>query len=112
MSYSKASFPLPYYAVIFTNEQEEDLEGYAETAARMEELACEQAGYLGMDHARSELGITISYWKDEASILHWKRVSEHALAQKRGKSQWYSRYTVRVCRVEREYSWDSNKASV
>lgn len=112
MSYSKAPFPLPYYAVIFTNEQGGDLEGYAETAARMEELASEQAGYLGMDHARSELGITISYWKDEASILHWKRVSEHALAQKRGKSQWYSRYTVRVCRVEREYSWDSNKASV
>jgi heme-degrading monooxygenase HmoA len=112
MSYNKASFPLPYYAVIFTNEQSSDLEGYAETAAQMEALASEQPGYLGMDHAREELGITISYWKNEASILAWKEVSEHALAQQQGKSRWYSRYTVRVCRVEREYNWDTNKTSV
>jgi len=112
MSYSKALFTLPYFAVIFTNEQAEDTAGYAETAARMEELASKQPGYLGMDHARSELGITISYWKDEASILRWKGVSEHALAQQEGKSRWYDRYTVRVCRVEREYSWDSNNASI
>ncbi|PQJ16355.1 antibiotic biosynthesis monooxygenase [Aureicoccus marinus] len=110
MPYVSPLFPPPYYAVIFTNEQVEELEGYSKMAEEMERLAAQQKGYLGMDHARSEQGITVSYWKNEEDILAWKAVQEHSLAQQNGKNKWYSRYTVRVCRVEREYSWESNNA--
>ena len=92
-----------YYAVIFTSKQTEHHSGYAEMANHMEELAKLQPGYLGMDHARSELGITISYWKNEAAILNWKHQTDHLVAQNKGKHQWYSEYSVRVCKVEREY---------
>ena len=44
----------PYYAVIFTTIANENLEGYLETAERMEELAREQNGFLGIESARKE----------------------------------------------------------
>ena len=54
----------PYYAVIFTSLQSDDLEGYHEMAAHMLELAHDQPGFLGVESAREGLGITVSYWRD------------------------------------------------
>ena len=93
----------PYVAVIFSNVQTNDLAGYDETAARMEELAAAQPGYLGFESARSGLGISVSYWTTEDDARAWKRVAEHADAQRRGRTQWYADYRVRIARVEREY---------
>lgn len=95
----------PYYAVIFTSHRAND-EGYAETAARMEELAAQQPGYLGIEsvHGADGLGITVSYWTDLESIRAWKANAEHRVAQQRGKSEWYSDYVTRVCRVEYDYT--------
>ena len=47
-----------YYAVIFTSTRTEVEEGYAEMATKMVELAKAQPGYIGMESARSEIGIT------------------------------------------------------
>ena len=93
----------PYYAVIFTSLQTENLDGYGEMAERMEVLARQQPGYLGFESAKEGLGIAVSYWKDEASLLAWKSNVEHRVAQKLGKKTWYACYKTRVCRVEREY---------
>ena len=100
----------PYYAVIFTNVQTHNVAGYGKTAARMEELAQQQPGYLGFEAARDGLGIAISYWRDLESIKRWKQNAEHLLAQKAGREQWYAQYTTRICKVEREYSYDSAEA--
>ena len=94
-----------YYAVIFTSIQNDNLFEYAQTAERMVELAKQQPGYLGIESARSELGITVSYWKDEASIAAWRKHAEHSMARERGRSQWYKAFCTRVCKVEREYSF-------
>lgn len=94
----------PYYAVIFSNVQGDDLKGYGEMAQRMEELAKQQPGYLGFESARDGLGIAISYWKDEDSLLAWKRNAEHHLAQKLGREKWYKAYKTRIAKVERDYS--------
>jgi len=93
----------PYYAVIFSNLQSNDLEGYTETAARMVELAAQQTGFLGIESAREELGITVSYWTDLDSIRAWKREAEHLQAQKSGREKWYTAYKTRIARVERDY---------
>ena len=94
----------PYYAVIFTSlRTAADDDGYAAMAQLMEELAAEQPGYLGIESARSELGLTISYWRDEASIAAWKANLQHAAAQRLGKERWYADYHLRVARVERAY---------
>ncbi len=94
----------PYYAVIFSSLGTEVSEGYADTAARMLELAAQQPGFLGVESAREELGITISYWSDLDSIKAWKRNAEHLIAQKMGRGKWYSDYKTRIARVERDYN--------
>ena len=94
----------PYYAVIFSSLTTEVSEAYAETAARMVELAALQPGFLGVESAHEDLGITISYWSDLDSIKRWKRNTEHLEAQKMGREKWYSNYKTRIARVERDYS--------
>ena len=93
----------PYYAVIFTSIRTGVDSGYEEVAQRMVELAAEQPGFLGVESAREEVGITVSYWRDPDSIAAWKRHAEHQIAQERGKQDWYSAYKTRICKVEREY---------
>lgn len=95
----------PYYAVIFSSIKNEIDTGYQEMAAKMEELAKEQPGYLGFESAREELGISVSYWKDLESIRKWKANSEHLLAQETGKKYWYKAYRVRIAKVERDYDF-------
>ena len=60
-------------------------------AKRMETLAAEQPGFLGMEsfHEASGRGITISFWESEEAIRNWQRNAEHRQGQKAGKSTWY-----------------------
>jgi heme-degrading monooxygenase HmoA len=51
----------PYYAVIFTSIKKEDDAGYAETALKMKQLDKEQPGFINLECARNEIGITLSY---------------------------------------------------
>ncbi len=95
----------PYYAVIFTSVRTGADEGYAKTAVLMDELAKQQSGYLGIESAREEIGITVSYWKDLESIRSWKQQVDHQLAQKLGREKWYSQYKTRICLVERDYGF-------
>ena len=96
---------LPYYAVIFTTITTENTVGYEETAKKMEVLAKQQKGYLGMESARNQVGITISYWESEDAILQWKNNLEHTAAREQGRSIWYQQYQLRICKVEREYGF-------
>ena len=70
----------PYYAVIFTSTRTVGDNGYASMANLMEEMA-------------------------KQAIADWKQQTEHILAQKKGISDWYGSYKVRICLVEREYSF-------
>ena len=96
----------PYYAVIFTSIGTEVREDYESTADRMLELAKEQDGYLGIESAKQEIGITVSYWKDLDSIRKWKMNAEHLMAQEKGRTQWYQNYKTRICLVERDYEFN------
>lgn len=100
--------PPPYVAVIFTSKRRVlEGDGYAEMAEQMDALARAQDGYLGIDSARGDdgVGITVSYWRDEASVRAWKQVEDHRAAQAEGRARWYERYTVRVAKVERAYDF-------
>jgi len=93
----------PYYAVIFTSHRTDGDNGYGDMASRMVELAAQQPGYLGIESARENLGITVSYWSDLESIKNWKADLEHKRAQKYGHEKWYSSFKVRISKVERDY---------
>jgi uncharacterized protein (DUF952 family)/heme-degrading monooxygenase HmoA len=100
----------PYVAVIFSSVHTGvEVAEYDAAAARMEELAADQPGYLGIESARGAdgFGITVSYWRTEDDARAWKRQSEHLAAQAAGRSTWYARYRVRVATVTRDYSYDA-----
>ncbi|WP_067515615.1 antibiotic biosynthesis monooxygenase family protein [Endozoicomonas ascidiicola] len=93
----------PYFAVIFTSLRTPVDIGYSQMADQMMALATQQPGFLGVESARDEAGITVSYWADLESIKHWKDNIEHRNAQKLGREQWYSSYKTRIAKVERDY---------
>jgi len=99
---SKTPTP-PYYAVIFTSVRTETDDGYGDMAARMLDLAKNQPGFLGVESAREQTGITVSYWTDLAAIQKWKDHPEHLKAQELGRQKWYAAFKVRVVKVEKEY---------
>ena len=96
----------PYYAVIFTSLRTDGDNGYAVMADRMMELAKNQSGFLGVESAREQIGITVSYWKDLESIQKWRENLEHQVARKKGKEAWYRQFTTRIAKVERDYSFE------
>lgn len=95
----------PYYAVIFSSRRTAGDRGYAEMSARMVELGSRYEGFLGLESARGAdgVGVTVSYWRDEAALLAWKQDEAHRQAQRGGRETWYEEYEVRVARVERAY---------
>ena len=99
----------PYHAVIFTSLRDaRPDDGYAAAAARMDELARQQPGFLGVEFARDPdgTGITVSYWESEEAVRGWGRHAEHLLAQKFGRERWYTHFTLRVAKVERVRSFN------
>lgn len=100
----------PYVAVIFTSRLNaatcRDPREYEEMSVRMEQLASEQPGFLGVESARRTdgTGITVSYWVTTEDAVAWKRVHKHREAQARGRTEWYESYKVRIATVGREYA--------
>ncbi|MFC8665483.1 antibiotic biosynthesis monooxygenase family protein [Streptomyces sp. NPDC057199] len=109
-----AAYEPPYYAVVFTSVKTEEggrdgvAGGYGETNERMEELVEKIPGYLGMDHAGSPggLSITVGYFRDADAVEEWRSNAEHLAAQKRGRAEWYERYTLHVAKVERSHGFE------
>lgn len=95
----------PYYAVIFTSVRTEGDHGYSEMSDRMIELTQQQEGFLGVESARNEIGITVSYWRDLESIRNWRDNAEHTFAREKGRKEWYQSFKVRIVKVERDYGF-------
>ncbi|HAN72588.1 MAG TPA: antibiotic biosynthesis monooxygenase [Actinobacteria bacterium] len=94
-------------AVIFSSTRTpEDDAGYAAMAERMDDLARAQDGFVAVESVRdpaTRRGITVSYWRDEASARAWRQVAEHLQAQTQGRERWYSEYSVTVAEVSRTH---------
>ncbi|MEV6164952.1 antibiotic biosynthesis monooxygenase [Streptomyces sp. NPDC052052] len=102
------AFEPPYYAAVFTSVRTEDQSGYSETSARMEDLVKDVPGFLGMDHAQTPggLSITVGYFRDADALTAWRNNAEHLAAQKRGRVEWYQSYTLHVAKVERSHGFE------
>ncbi len=95
----------PYYAVIFTSLRTDGDNGYGNMADAMVASASQQPGFLGVESAREDVGITVSYWASLEAISAWKKDGAHLVAQKLGREQWYTAYKTRICKVERDYDF-------
>ena len=95
-------------AVIFTaTRTAADDAGYAVAAAAMDALAAVQPGYRGVASVRGGdgVGITVSYWVDDAAAVAWRDHPDHSATRDRGRARWYADYSIVVARVERDYEW-------
>lgn len=97
----------PYYAVIFTSKGTGVDKGYGTMAEKMVALASNQKGFLGFDSVRDdELGIMVSYWDSLEAIKQWREHTAHKIAKEKGKSEWYKGYSLKICKVEKNYSFE------
>lgn len=96
----------PYYAVIFTSVRTEGDNGYSEMSEKMVELAMKQPGFLGVESARNDVGITVSYWSNLESIKLWRENIDHSVARNKGREIWYKSFKTRIAKVERDYEFN------
>jgi len=101
---SKTSNP-PYYAVVFTSIRTDGENGYNESLKNMLDLVKNQKGFLGVESARENLGITVSYWESLDAIKNWKSNYQHIEVQEKGKNLWYKSFKVRICKIEKDYDF-------
>ena len=47
--------------------------------------------------------LSLSFWRDEAAVVHWRRVEAHRQAQLRGRASLFADYRLRVAQVLRDY---------
>lgn len=95
-------------AVIFVSQRTgEDEAGYDAAARAMGVLAAEQPGYRGIASVRGGdgLGITVSYWADDASARAWRDHTEHSRIREAGRGRWYASFTIEVATITRDYGW-------
>lgn len=84
-----------------------DPDGYGVAAEAMGRAAAIRDGYLGIDSVRDGdgVGVTISWWRDEAAALAWRDDPDHARIRDQGRALWYDWYRVIIASVERAYDW-------
>jgi heme-degrading monooxygenase HmoA len=100
--------PTGAVAVIFMSKRNDaDVEGYAAAAADMLRAAQRFPGYVGIWSARGAdgVGITVSYWENEAAAQAWKADSAHAAIREQGRAKWYDWYEMVIAQVTRGYGW-------
>lgn len=90
------------YAVIFSSQKSENLEGYLQMDEETMRLAAETKGFIGYENAGDgkEHSIFISYWESEESINTWRKNATHLVAKQMGKEVWYNWFHSMICKVE------------
>ena len=53
--------------------------------------------------------LSLSFWKDEESIAHWRNVEIHRNAQAKGRRSVFSDYRLRVAQVVRDYGMNDRE---
>ncbi|MCU0360137.1 MAG: antibiotic biosynthesis monooxygenase [Bacteroidia bacterium] len=95
-----------FYAVIFSSEKTNTLEGYVEMDELTMNLVKEQSGYLGFESlSNANKTIFISYWDSLESIQAWRIHSTHQMAKAQAK-KWYKRYLSQICLVKRNHYFE------
>jgi len=86
------------YLVVFRNRKRADLDAaaYAADADAMHRQASAQPGFIAFKSYCADDGevVAISEWTNEAAALAWRRASDHAAMQDKGRRDYYDSYTM------------------
>ncbi len=80
---------------------------YFQLAEQLKPLLSDIDGFISIERFQSTTNpdkfISLSWWKDETAIKHWKKNVQHKLAQDEGKSTIFAFYKISVMTLTREY---------
>lgn len=98
------------FLVVFRNRKRADIDmaAYHADAARMEELARAQPGFVSFKSYTGDDGevIALSEWADAAAAQAWGSHPDHARVQARGRAEFYQDYTLYTCENPRTHRYE------
>jgi heme-degrading monooxygenase HmoA len=95
-------------AVIFRSRlRPEAIEEYGPVARELAALSAEQPGYMSAKTFTAADGerVTLAFFEDDDAVRAWATHPRHREVQQMGRERFYSRYSVQVCSVVRDYSY-------
>lgn len=101
-------------AVIFEVEPKpEKAQDYFDLAAELRNELEKIEGFISVERFKSLTSegryVSISFWRDEDAVKRWRGHTDHQLAQKRGKSDIFADFRIRVAEVIRDYTLADRK---
>jgi heme-degrading monooxygenase HmoA len=83
-------------------------DAYLDLAAHLRPMLDAVDGFVSIERFESLATpgkiLSLSLWRDEAAVRHWRDVEQHRAAQRAGREVIFSEYRVRVMQVLRDYS--------
>ena len=80
---------------------------YLDLAAALRPELEQQDGFISIERFASLTHegklLSLSFWRDEDAVQHWRRLEGHRLAQARGRDGVFAEYRLRVAGVLRDY---------
>lgn len=101
-------------AVIFeVIPHEEKKEEYLDIAASLRPELDKISGFISIERFQSlnnpEKILSLSFWKDEESILQWRTLEMHRGVQSKGREEIFKDYHLRIANVKRDYGMFDRK---
>jgi heme-degrading monooxygenase HmoA len=82
-------------------------QAYLDHAATLRPLLDDIDGFISIERFESLALpgkiLSLSFWRDEEAVAHWRQTEQHRIAQARGRSAVFADYRLRVARVNRDY---------
>jgi heme-degrading monooxygenase HmoA len=82
-------------------------EAYLSTAAALRPELEKIDGFISIERFQSLADpgklLSLSWWRDEAAVAHWRRFEQHRAAQRAGRERIFRDYRLRVAQVLRDY---------
>ena len=86
-------------------------QAYLDMAAEMKPLVEKIDGFLSVERFQSltnpEKLLSVSFFRDEAALDEWRRLTQHRKAQKAGRGSFFKDYRLRVAHVLRDYGMEA-----
>lgn len=87
--------------------QEGQREAYFNFATELRPFLEGIDGFISIERFQSlnnpQKTLSLSFWRDEASIQQWRNLEKHRLAQAQGRASIFEMYRLRVAEVNRDY---------
>lgn len=99
-------------AVIFEALPRPDrMDAYFAAAATLRPLLEKIDGFISIERFESVANpgkvLSLSFWRDEDAVRHWRNLEEHRRVQRAGRESIFADYRLRVAWVIRDYGLEA-----